>query len=126
MKTLLEKKSDCSAKDIGLLKFGRVFWIGKNLIVIGRHKEDNQELTRLYQKDQDFFMKLKDYQGPIGIIRNFGPPILEEQALKKIAGQLGWYYTKARPEKTVNIILKTPTGTTEILDAPINKNFLKN
>lgn len=64
--------SDCDGNDVGLLKSGRIFWtrMGDNhvLIVVGRHKEDNEKLVKLIKKG-DVKIELGNEVGPTTLIR---------------------------------------------------------
>ena len=70
---------DCSSGDAELLKAGRIFWLKLGikeefediLIVVGRHKEDNEKLLALAQKG-DFMVELQEINGPISLIRRRG------------------------------------------------------
>jgi tRNA U34 2-thiouridine synthase MnmA/TrmU len=72
---------DCSGDDIELLKNGRVLWLKKMtaanagrtaennvLVVIGRDKEDCENLEKLAKKG-DIMIKLKEIVGPTTLIR---------------------------------------------------------
>jgi tRNA U34 2-thiouridine synthase MnmA/TrmU len=63
---------DCGGPDIELLKNGRVFWIngksGKILIVVGRNKNDCENLEKIAQKG-DTLLEIKDETGPMTLIR---------------------------------------------------------
>lgn len=65
---------DCSGDEVELLKYGRIFWInvknGKILIVVGRDKDECENLRRLAKKG-DFIVELKDEIGPTTLIRDF-------------------------------------------------------
>lgn len=70
---MLEYWPDCTVEDMELLKHGRVFWQllkndGKALIVVGRHKEDNENLTKLAQTG-DIMVELKKIMGPTVLAR---------------------------------------------------------
>ena len=132
---MLDYWPDCDVNDVDLLKYGRVFWLTlktpknakerqKVLIVVGRHKEDNENLERLAKKG-DVMVELKDIAGPITIarIRNYELGIMNngleinvpeklrmselkfgeeknEDEILKIAGSLtGYYAVKARGQK---------------------------
>jgi len=66
----------CNSNDVELLKSGRVFWLKLNnneqnediLIIVGRHKEDNDRLLALAQNG-DFMVELKEINGPLVLIR---------------------------------------------------------
>ncbi|MCK4540314.1 7-cyano-7-deazaguanine synthase [Candidatus Parcubacteria bacterium] len=82
---MLEYWPKCECNDIELLKYGRVFWFKylsnkkenkKILIIVGRHKDDNEALKRLAKKG-DFMVELKEINGPLTLIRakeNFKKP----------------------------------------------------
>ncbi len=121
LKELIEKNPDCTPKDVEILKYGRVFWLGENqdiLVVVGRHKEDNENLSKLAQKG-DFMVELKEMTGPVSLARIFNfqlsifnkngslkfkiPEKLdlneikkEKDVLKAICTLTGYYATKAR------------------------------
>ncbi|MCK4554695.1 hypothetical protein KAU19_07105, partial [Candidatus Parcubacteria bacterium] len=79
---MLERWPECGVNDVELLKYGRVFWLTpknakkrqdankcqKVLIVVGRHKEDNERLEKL-AKQRDIVVKLEEMAGPLTIIR---------------------------------------------------------
>lgn len=68
LKTLFEKWPDFDFSDAEIIKYGRNFWEDKNLILVGRHHEDNLKLLRFY-KASDTLMKVKEKKGPITLIR---------------------------------------------------------
>ncbi len=74
---------NCDINTVNLLKYGRVFWMKKQisanleristnhewiLAIIGRHKEDNEQLEKLARKG-DVMVELKDIAGPLTIVR---------------------------------------------------------
>ncbi len=76
---MLDFWPECGSNDVELLKYGRVFWLKlkqdknnsseeKVLAVIGRHREDNENLERLAQEG-DFMVQLKEIAGPTSLIR---------------------------------------------------------
>lgn len=77
---MLKYWPNCTVDDVELLKHGRVFWLKLKdktvLLVIGRHKEDNDNLEKLAQND-DFMLKLKEVVGPSAILRFRGNRICE-------------------------------------------------
>ena len=127
---------NCSGNDVELLKHGRISWLNleggkKVLLIVGRNKEDNENLISL-ACNEDLAVELKDIMGPTTIIRMQNekckmnnvilmevkvPTNLEKSKLKlgerkneeeilHIAAMLtGWYATKARGRK-VQFILK--------------------
>ncbi|MCK5416530.1 tRNA 4-thiouridine(8) synthase ThiI [Candidatus Parcubacteria bacterium] len=79
IKQMLENWQDCTVDDIELIKYGRVFWAKVKgemfLFVIGRHKEDNENLEKLAKK-YDIMVELKEEKGPVTLARRirFAPP----------------------------------------------------
>ena len=69
LKEMINIWSSCTANDIDLLRAGRVFWFNDILIIVGRHKEDNEKLEELVQKN-DLFFELEDKKGPVVLLRD--------------------------------------------------------
>lgn len=105
---LLEKRPEASINDIKLLKHGRYFWEDvkgegksidlRNLIIVGRNQEDNENILNLAQ-DNDILVELKNYPGPTTLIRGEYP----ERALKRGAELTKYYSTKTRDLQRVEI-----------------------
>ncbi|MDD4607332.1 MAG: tRNA 4-thiouridine(8) synthase ThiI [Patescibacteria group bacterium] len=102
LKNLLKNKNKITKDDIELLKYGRHFWLNKNLIVIGRHQEDNRHILKLAQL-QDWVLQLKNFKGPIGLIRGSK---INQQILKLVSQSLAWYHTQARQKKEVKVQIR--------------------
>ena len=123
-KEMLKIWPDCAPEDMELLKFGRIFWTGKTLIIIGRNEEDNNNLEKLVKRG-DVVFKLEDVMGPLAVARIYEftnlqifreistlklqiPEKLdvnkikldeiktEEEILNLVGLLTGWYATKAR------------------------------
>ena len=62
-KDMAGKWSDFGGNDARLLKFGRHFWEKDDLIVVGRNKEENEEIKKLSFKD-DVLIEPKEFPGP--------------------------------------------------------------
>lgn len=126
LKKALNEFSEITFKDIKLFKNGRVYWLKdvENefllLVIIGRNKEDNQELESL-AKQGDLFLEPVKVKGPNVLIRilkgdfNFKEKFIktkipltemddlekivwkrEDKILKEIVKKAGWYITSAR------------------------------
>lgn len=52
---LFKHKTNVRVKDVEILKIGRHFRIGKNKIVVGRNKSDNEQLVKLRSKSEHVF-----------------------------------------------------------------------
>ncbi len=68
LKALFKHKKRATIEDVKLLRAGRHFICGNNLITIGRNEKDNKELSRL-KKKTDTMLEAKDDVGPLTIIR---------------------------------------------------------
>ncbi|MDO9399597.1 MAG: 7-cyano-7-deazaguanine synthase [bacterium] len=130
---MFEYWPDCNENDIAVLKNGRNFWFNalsnnKILAIIGREKEDNENLLKLKQSN-DVIIELADFAGPISLIRakNFKLEVINkiqeidvpeeidisklkfdeeksfEEILKIVALLTSYYVVKARG-KRVNVI----------------------
>lgn len=126
----LNEFSGINCVDVELLKWGRVYWTElknqKNpiLVIIGRHKEDNDNLESLFLEEKDLLIKPKDIKGPNILVRFFDKKINlnekeieievseekpdsldgkifenEIEMLDEIAKLAGWYIKKARKTK---------------------------
>jgi tRNA U34 2-thiouridine synthase MnmA/TrmU len=79
-KEMLKHWPDCQGNDVRLLKLGRHFWQKDNLIVVGRNKEENQQIRKLSQKG-DLLIEPKDFPGPTILVRA-KERILEESLIQ--------------------------------------------
>ena len=82
--------------DIELLKTGRHFWKSKTKIVIGRNEEENKKIKKIARKG-DILVEIKNYPGPLTLIRPYGKVKCIKQA-KKLTQ---FYSTKTRGEKDI-------------------------
>jgi len=80
LKKLFEKWPNCNGQDVQLLKIGRYFWEGNNLIIVGRNKEENGKIHKLKQKG-DVIIEPKEFSGPTVLIRG-KDNILERSLIK--------------------------------------------
>lgn len=121
IREMIKRWPECGPNDVELLKYGRIFWAKKILIVIGRNESDNRALEKL-AKGGDVIIELEKVKGPFTVVRfkNYDlrfknkvvllsvpreldanelklDEIKDEEKILKVAGLLtGWYVTKAR------------------------------
>ena len=81
VRDLFEHKKKVSVKDINLLKIGRHFRLDKNKIIVGRNKEENEQLLKMKEKD-DYYFEVPVFMGPITILQ--GSKM--KKAVEKAAG----------------------------------------
>ena len=79
-KDMMKKWPDFGGNDAKLLKFGRHFWEDDDLIVVGRNKEENGAIKKLFFKG-DVLIEPKEFPGPTILIRD-GNKISEKSLLK--------------------------------------------
>jgi len=70
LKELFEHQPDFDKNDAEIIKHGRNFWVGDNLIVVGRDQQDNLNLRNL-ALDSDILIKVQNHPGPTTLIRIF-------------------------------------------------------
>ncbi len=79
---MLDNWPECKTGDTELLKNGRMRWykteeFKKILAIIGRNKDDNEQLEKLAQKG-DIVLQLKDVNGPTTLIRGINLKIFKD------------------------------------------------
>lgn len=74
LKKLLEIKPRVNINDVNLLRFGRVFFIDKSLVILGRNKGENEQINKQAQKG-DLLIEPKDFPGPTALIRGKPQPV---------------------------------------------------
>ncbi|MBU0648733.1 tRNA 4-thiouridine(8) synthase ThiI [Patescibacteria group bacterium] len=103
---LAEYWPDYTNDDVAVLRTGRIFWHGKNMIVIGRDKEECEKLGSL-ALPTDFVVNLVDVPGPTTIIR--GKEVNEETIDYAISLTIK-YAHKAEALPVVKVKIKWPEG----------------
>lgn len=97
-KDLIQHKKRITFNDILLLKIGRHFRFGKNKIIVGRNKLENDTLLRLKGK-WDYIFNVPNYGSPITLLQ--GPKTKE--AIKAAASLTARYSdAKTEPQVLVN------------------------
>lgn len=90
--------NEFNKENIALLSVGRHFRVSDNArLVVGRDAAENDILLSLAKSD-DIILKLKDYQGPISILRGS-----HDKEAVKLSASIEAYHTKLRHEESVNI-----------------------
>jgi tRNA U34 2-thiouridine synthase MnmA/TrmU len=104
LRDLLEKFPKFNGNDAETLKLGRHFWEGEVKIIIGRNHEENLKLEKLKRKG-DFIVKMKNYPGPIALIRSYQDKVSNE-ILEKAKELILKYSKKAKGKKDVKFLVK--------------------
>ena len=107
LRQVFAKYPRCNGNDIELLKLGRHFWENKIKIIVGRNEEENKQIRKLNQK-RDILIEMKNYPGPLTLIRNYLPISRQgkktkilQKIIKKASDLTQYYSTKARDKKDV-------------------------
>jgi len=106
LKELLVKFPYCNGSDVNLLKCGRHFWKDKVKIVVGRNREENGKIEEL-SKEGDILIIMKNYSGPLTLIRNYEATKIPESVLDFAKNLTMNYSTRARDKKDVKFDIKT-------------------
>jgi tRNA-specific 2-thiouridylase len=93
LRDLFEHKRKVVLKDVGLLKIGRHFRLGKSKIIVGRNKVENHLLQRLRGRG-DYQFEVPDCGSPIALLQ--GPKT--EEAVR-VAAALTIRYSDDKREK---------------------------
>lgn len=68
LKELIKNKPNFNFEDVELIKFGRHFYFGKNQVILGRNKEEN-EILKSAKKGSDIFIIPLNFFGPEALIQ---------------------------------------------------------
>ena len=110
LRDFLKHNRKITEVDIGLLKLGRHFRLGRSRIVVGRNEKENKQLLKISGKLKTPWMEAGDYMGPVTLVRN------PTRASLRTAARLTARYSDAPKGKAANIKIKTSRGQ-EILKA---------
>lgn len=105
LKELLKIYPKAKENDIKLLKLGRHFWEKKVKIVVGRNEKENKILKKLAKKG-DFLIEMKNYPGPLTLLRNYQKTKISSEVLKKAKKLTQYYSPKVRERKDVKFKIK--------------------
>lgn len=100
LRKLIEICPKCQENDIELLKVGRHFFIKKTKIIIGRDEKENQKIKKLAQSG-DNLIEMKDFTGPLTLVRKYGKGIISLKALDKAKDLTQYYSLKARNKNNI-------------------------
>lgn len=112
LKKLLEFKPEAEPEEMSILRVGRHFYIGDNLLVVGRNKAENEILEKI-ALPSDKFIKVTDRPGPLAVFRSFNNCYHDENI--KYAASILARYSDAKNENRANIKLYSKDGEIEKL-----------
>ena len=105
LKDIIFVQKDYEIRELYLLKHGRHFRINKKLkVIVGRSKEDNDNILKYYRKDKDILINPASLPGPAVLIVSGERTAQTERT----GGLFCASYTKAKPGETTDIHIVTP------------------
>jgi tRNA-specific 2-thiouridylase len=119
LQRLLALRPTAGADDMHILRYGRHFYLQENnLLVIGRHQEENKALADL-ARPTDYLLRVKTHPGPLAVLRPLGNG--PEDEVIKTAAALVARYSDAKqepqaivkvwqPQQTEKELIVTPTS----------------
>jgi tRNA U34 2-thiouridine synthase MnmA/TrmU len=98
---LFSVRTQPDVQEVELLKWGRLFRLpGGNICIIGRDRQDNQNLETLARKE-DVVLRVPEYRGPTGIVMTPVGPDVEKDLL--MVGRIIVSYSDAPSEELVEV-----------------------
>jgi tRNA-uridine 2-sulfurtransferase len=121
LKDLLEHKDNVSKNELMLLRFGRHFRtpLGTKIIV-GRTREDNENILKYYDPQRDVMMRINNYPGPSVLISDNASEGEHYLAASLCAG-----YSKLPKKVYVEVTASGTKGKKTLRVLPVNPSDVK-
>jgi len=116
LKDLFAHQASCTEEELHLLKHGRHFRLNpKAKIIVGRTREDNENILKYHNPLTDTVIDVKDYASPITLVPQGG-----SKDVIYLAGSMCVAYSKASNLIPVDVVVKTPHGeeTIQVIGIP--------
>jgi tRNA U34 2-thiouridine synthase MnmA/TrmU len=94
LRDLFENKKRITVADVTLLRVGRHFRVGRNKIIVGRNRDENNFLANNRAKS-DYYFELPDIVGPISLLQ--GP---KTKSAIETAAKLTAFHSDAKTSET--------------------------
>lgn len=121
LKDLMEHGVELTRSALYLLQHGRHMRLSPDTkIVVGRTKQDNEQLMRLYSPETDTLIKAQGRPGPTVIMPGGGP-----QPMVFLAGAICAGYSKAPETSATQVQIATPDGRKTISVLPVTPQEAK-
>ena len=105
LRDLINVRQDFEIRELSLLKHGRHFRVNKEIkVIVGRSKEDNDNIVNYYRKDKDILMNPASLPGPVVLIVSGE----KTEKTERIGGLICASYTKAKPDEITDIHIVYP------------------
>lgn len=105
LRDLINVQQDFEIRELSLLRHGRHFRINKEIkVIVGRSKEDNDNIVNYYRKDKDILMNPASLPGPVVLIVSGE----KTEKTERIGGLICASYTKAKSDEITDIHIVYP------------------
>jgi tRNA U34 2-thiouridine synthase MnmA/TrmU len=103
LKDLFAHQTECTEEELHLLKYGRHFRINPQAkIIVGRTREDNENLLKYHNPQTDTLVDVKNYASPMVLV-----PHGASKEVIYLAGSICVGYSKAPNLTPVDVVVKT-------------------
>ncbi|MBW1866359.1 MAG: tRNA 4-thiouridine(8) synthase ThiI, partial [Deltaproteobacteria bacterium] len=110
LKDLFAHQATCMERELELLKYGRHFRLSESTkIVVGRTKQDNENILTCHDPGEDTIIKVEKFPGPTVLM-----PHAQDRNIITLAGAICAGYSKAPALTQVNVLIETPRGKSRI------------
>jgi tRNA-specific 2-thiouridylase len=116
LKDLFAHQASCTEEELHLLKYGRHFRLNpKTKVIVGRTREDNENILKYHNPQTDTIIDVKDYASPIALVPQGG-----SKNVIYLAGSICVAYSKASNLVPVDVVVKSPGGeeTIQVIGIP--------
>lgn len=103
---LVERWPDYNQDDVALLRTGRIFWHGKNLIVVARNKDECEKITQM-AKSGDYLIDFVIVPGPTALVRGRA---VDDETIAEAIELLIKYAHKTEGMASIKMRVRGPGG----------------
>jgi len=116
LKDLFAHQASCTEEELHLLKYGRHFRLNpKTKVIVGRTREDNENILKYHNPQTDTIIDVKDNASPIALVPQGG-----SKNVICLASSICVAYSKASILVPVVVVVKSPGGeeTIQVIGIP--------
>lgn len=99
LRKLLSIRPESRPDDMEILKVGRHFYLGSNLLAVGRNQSENGRIRNI-ANDTDLLIKVTDFPGPTGLLRQYEET---NQDQIELAASIVARYSDAKKQPLANV-----------------------
>ena len=110
LKDLFAHQKFCKETELELLKYGRHFRLNESTkIIVGRTKQDNENILTCHDPGEDAIIKVEEFPGPTVLMPRGG-----DRSMLTLAGAICAGYSSAPGLTPVKVNVETPRGQSSI------------